>query len=398
MKNRVGIVSGAPRVSTKPDAEVLGSRGRLIGIIKAFEAMDWETQSYIVGDRMAPKVSGAGSEAIVSRNFFSTLVIDVVRLILSFANARRSWKELGAQVDLVYESGATLQCLGQIFKRHGIPWVLQTEAPQFYEAKVERNALVLTGLAKWLEVRAYNECDVLVCITEAMREIVVHDLGIPLEKTLVVSNGVDTELFNPERYKPTRLFPNFTVGFVGMLYNWSGLALLLQATAELRKEGLNLSLAIVGDGLMRATWEAETESFGIKEHVAFVGRVEWEEVPSYIAGFDVGFSGQKQMEIGKMYLSPLKLYEYMSMAKPVVASAFADAHQLVFEGKTGFLFTPDDKDDLKRALSRAYHQREALHGMGLLARQEVVAYHSWTARGKKLVDGIEHILAKQASA
>ena len=148
---------------------------------------------------------------------------------------------------------------------------------------------------------------------------------------------------------------------------------------------------------MRSTWEAQAASLGIMEHVTFVGRVQWEKVPSYIAGFDIGFSGQKEMEIGKMYLSPLKLYEYMSMAKPVVASDFADARQLVREGKTGFLFTPNEKDDLKRALSEAYRYRATLHDMGSWARQEVVTHHSWTARGKQLVDGIELILAKQFS-
>ncbi len=51
-----------------------------------------------------------------------------------------------------------------------------------------------------------------------------------------------------------------------------------------------------------------------------------------------------------MYHSPLKLYEYMAMAKPVVASAFEDAQRVIRDRETGFLFQPGDKEDLKRTL------------------------------------------------
>lgn len=252
--------------------------------------------------------------------------------------------------------------------------------------------MVLTGLARWLEVQAYRKCNALVCVTEALKDLVVRESGISPEKVVVVPNGVDTELFNPERYEPKRVFPGFTVGFVGALYARQGVDLLLEALHDLQAEGLDLSLVVVGDGFMYAAWKDLSQRLGVASRVAFVGQVPWLEVPPYMAGFDVAYTGQVQLPVGKMYHSPLKLYEYMAMAKPVVASAFEDALRVLQEGETGFLFEPGNKEDLKRALTRAYQVREQLPAIGLRARELMVKQHSWGARVSTMTVAIERIL------
>lgn len=395
MKQQLGFLAGGPRISTHPDAEMSGPRSRILGLIKGFESLDWQVKPFIVGDRYPKKWSAMGSGEAISSGFFRTLAVDILRLGLSVVNTWRSWQELGHQVDWVYEYAATLQSLGWIFQRHGIPWILQAEALLFYEAKAERKALVLDGVAQWLEISAYRKCDVLACVSKTLKEILVRDFDISPEKIVLVPNGVDTDFINPERHPAKRIFAGFTVGFVGSLYAWAGLDLLLEALSELRAEGMDLSLVVVGDGFMKAGWETYAHQLGLSSNVAFIGQVPWSDVPQYISGFDVGYSGQVQLEMGKMYLSPMKLYEYMAMAKPVIASAFEDAQRLVCEGKTGFLFRPGDKDDLKRALVEAFHQRTLLPEMGYLARKEIETNHSWTVRVQALVEGVEQILKKR---
>ncbi|MBK7051095.1 MAG: glycosyltransferase family 4 protein [Rhodoferax sp.] len=67
----------------------------------------------------------------------------------------------------------------------------------------------------------------------------------------------------------------------------------------------------------------------IDDIVTFTGRVSGDSVPSYIEKFDLCFSGQLPSAIGGMYHSPLKIYEYMAMGKPVLASNFADARSVI---------------------------------------------------------------------
>jgi glycosyltransferase involved in cell wall biosynthesis len=398
----LGYLSAAPRVSTRPGAALTGPRSHVLGVMRAFETLGWEVKPYIVGDRLPRAATSKGLDARVSESLVrnpltrsvQTLLADLVRLGLGVLNSQKAWWELGGQVDWVYERLATLQSLGLNFKRRGIPWILETNAPLFYEARVDRESVLLSGLARWIEIRAYRKCDVLVCISEALKEIVVRESGISPEKVLVVPNGVDTHLFDPERHEPRRVFAGFTVGFVGGLAAWQRLDDLLEVLRDLRNKGLDLSLVVVGDGAMKPTWEARAQRLGISSSVAFVGQVPWSEVPRYIAGFDLGYSGQAPLQIGKMYLSPLKLYEYMAMAKPVVASTFEDAQRVVQEGETGFLFRAGNKDDLKGALLKAYQlRRTVLPEMGCKARKEIVTNHSWAARVRKVTEDVDRMLS-----
>ena len=392
MKQCLGYLSGAPRVSTRVDAEATGARAHVSGVIGAFKGLGWEVQTFIVGDRVPRKWTAKGTQKALSTSFYRRLVADMLRLVMNTVNAQRVWLELGGNVDWVYERFAAFQMLGWPFKQHGVPWILETNGPLFYEAKSERKSIVLSQIARRLEVKAYRECDVLICITESLKEIIVQVASIPPEKVVVIPNGVDTTFCDPEHYEPKRLFDSFTIGFVGNLYAWAGLDLLLEALNELRAAGIDLSLVVVGDGLMRESLEAQAQQLGLSSSVAFVGRVPWSEVPHYIAGFDVAFSGQVQLQVGKMYHSPLKLYEYTAMAKPVVASAFEDARRIIQDGETGFLFQAGDKADLKGAITRAYHSWSVLPTMGRKAREEIVANHSWTARIDTLITEVERIL------
>lgn len=393
-RNRtLGYLSAAPRVSTRPDAEVPAARSHVLGTIRAFETLGWRVERFIVGDRLPARVAGAGSEKTLSGNKARTLAADVARLGMGALNSLRVRYELAGRVDWVYERSAVLQALGWSLQRSGVPWILETNGFFSEEAKTERSSLVLTGPARKLEVAAYRRCDVLVCVSEPLRRVVIDKAGVNPAKILVVPNGVDTAFFDPALHEPRRLFEGFTVGFVGSLLAWQGVDRLISAAANLNREGVPIHVAVVGDGPMRREWQRLVRDLGIEKRVRFVGRVPGGDVPGYIAGFDVGFSGQQGLKMGAMYHSPLKLYEYLSMGRPIVASAFDDARKLTEGTGAGFLFAPGDTDDLERALAEAYSARHSVAEAGARAREEVVREHSWRARIEVMIPQIEEILA-----
>jgi glycosyltransferase involved in cell wall biosynthesis len=390
MKQRIGYLSGAPRVSTHPDAERGGPRSHVLGIINAFKNLGWEVKPYIVGDKISHKFVGKGSEKAMSSNFLRTLAIDLVRIIGGFINAQKAYRELGREVDWVYERLGTFQAMGQPFKRHGIPWILETNAILFEEAKLERKSLVLSGLARRSEIKAYQDCDVLVCISEVLKERLIKEAGISEKKILVVPNGVDTDLINPQKYSPKFLFDGFTIGFIGTLDAWQGLDLLLKALNELKSEiGITINLIVIGDGPMRDKWETLTNEFGLTSQVRFLGRLIQLEALPLLASCDICYLGHLDLQGRKVYRSPLKLYEYMSLGKPVISSILTDSQTLVQEGKTGFLFPPGDLEKIKQSIFQAYQYRDQLAQMGNKAREEIVTNHSWTARVNTIIECIE---------
>ena len=92
-------------------------------------------------------------------------------------------------------------------------------------------------------------------------------------------------------------------------------------------------------------------------------------------------------------MSPLKLYEYLAMATPVVAAGYEDAERLLSQSDAGFLFEPENKNDLKRALREAYREDcEVLREKGRSGREMVRKHHSWTARVKHLNEETRRII------
>lgn len=390
---RIGYLSGAPRVSTHPQAAAAGPRAHMLGVIEAFRRLGWEVRPFITGDKV-PSTIARATGASTAHSLVRRLVRDIARLSMGRLMPRQAVRQIGSSLQFVYERFAAMQSLGRAFQRRGIPWVLETNGPFFYEAKVERNNMALTGLARRLEIRAYRQCDVLVCISPLLKQVVVDAAGINPNKVIVVPNGVDPQRFSPRPRPAMTAEGELTIGFVGAVLPWQGLNLLLDALARVRCQGVPVQVTVVGDGAALPELRAQAHRLNIAEHIRFVGHVSWEDVPGHMATFDVGYSGQVMMKIGAMYHSPLKLYEYMAMGLPVLASAFDDAAALAQSTGAGFLFEPGCIDSLAARLAEIHQQRKNLAAMGRRARQVIVKEHSWDSRVSNMLEHIAYILRK----
>jgi glycosyltransferase involved in cell wall biosynthesis len=368
-ERRLGYLSGAPRVTTRSASDAAGPRAHVLGVIDGFERHGWTVERYIVGDRM-PDVVARDGESLLRRGRAWTLAADCARLALRHRNAHGAWAALGGKVQWVYERFALFQALGAPFARRGIPWILETNALLTEEASRERSGVVLTGVARQLERRAYHECSVLIAISQALADQLVDEMGVARDKIAVVPNGVDVHRFDPARVSAPRFEGSFTVFFVGALASWQGLDVLLQATARV----CDIHVTVAGDGPEREALVDLAERLGLGARVRFLGRVAPDEVPALIAAADVCYSGHSA------FRSPLKLYEYMAMGRPVISSAVPDAKAALVDGVSGFLFPPGDVDGLVSALREAVGKRECLGAMGQRARRDAVAQHSWEAR------------------
>lgn len=392
--HKLGYLSGAPRVSTHPDAEMVGPRTHIFGVMRAFDALGWEVKPFIVGDRVPPSWIVKGSENNLRRNKFNIFLADLLRLGMGIVNARIAYHEIGEDVNWVYERLSTFQSLGWIFKKKGKLWILETNAPLFIEAKSDRNAIVLNSIAKYFEIQAYQNCDVLVCISDNLKEIIVEHADISPRKVIVIPNGVDVSIFDPSIVQPIRYFSSFTIGFVGNLASWQGVGLLLDVFRDIRQEDFDINLVIVGDGPLKQEMEEKVNQFNLNKYVKFTGFVPQQKVPEYIAGFDIGYTGQTQRTESRMYCSPIKLYEYMAMGIPAIASDYEDTRRVITDG-SGYLFKIEDSEDLKRVIMNAYQDKKNLSQMGVKARDEIILHHSWDARVMKLIEEIDKYISSQ---
>jgi glycosyltransferase involved in cell wall biosynthesis len=172
------------------------------------------------------------------------------------------------------------------------------------------------------------------------------------------------------------------------------LGLLIKAMATLvAEEGADLHLVAIGDGPERVRWEQLAAAL-LPGGARFLGRVKRAEVPGYIAGADVCYAGHLNGRDGGIYHSPLKTYEYLAMARPVISSTSEDARAVLAEGTTGFLFQPGDLPGLTQALRAAYRMRERLPELGAEGRRRIVRDHDWTARAEVILRAAATLLRR----
>ncbi|AGA80003.1 glycosyltransferase [Echinicola vietnamensis] len=376
-------LSGAPRVSTQLKADAGGARAHILGVINGFKSMNWEVAEFIVGNRIMKSGHKTDFQKSLSKSFFKRLAADLIRITYGMYNNRLSFKK-HTEVDCVYERLGAFQLMGHKFRKHGVPWILETNSVLYEEAKNDRKSIILSGICKKMEAKAYQSCDYLICVTDELKAMVLDHFDIDPAKILVVPNGVDTDRFDPERVTPIREHDEFTIGFVGSVIAWCGVDVLIRAV-DILKDEIPLKVTVVGDGLKKQDWETDCANAGLSDTIKFVGRKAWDQIPGYIGGFDVCYSGQVATKSGKMYHSPLKIYEYLSMGKPVLAAKFQDASNMIHDGVNGFCFKSGDVDDLVEKIRTAYGLFKEGKFRPEEIRRPVVTSHSWKSR-------IEYIL------
>jgi glycosyltransferase involved in cell wall biosynthesis len=175
-----------------------------------------------------------------------------------------------------------------------------------------------------------------------------------------------------------RLDGHFVVGWTGVLREWHGLELLLDALTRVP----GARLLIVGDGPARATVEARAAALGMSDRVVVTGRVPHDTVPAYVAAMDVAVVAHDRTGVA----SPMKLLEYMAMAKPVVAPRLDNVRDIVEHDRTGLLFTPGDVDALAGALQRLAADPALRARLGRSARESIETTRNWRRNAEQVLE------------
>jgi glycosyltransferase involved in cell wall biosynthesis len=157
--------------------------------------------------------------------------------------------------------------------------------------------------------------------------------------------------------------------FVGRLAEEKHVDVLIDAVARTPAD-LDIHLEVVGGGEVRQALEAHVARLGLQDRVTFLGLATDAELRKAYLQADVFCMP------GTAELQSLVTLEAMSASTPVLlADAMALPH-LVRDGENGYLFTPNDSDDLAAKLVRLFTlPDDELAAMGKTSR-EMVENHS----------------------
>jgi glycosyltransferase involved in cell wall biosynthesis len=157
--------------------------------------------------------------------------------------------------------------------------------------------------------------------------------GKAAPRVYIVPNGVSEHFLRP--YDGNRVRErlgyeeeDLVVGYVGSIEFWLDMRTLIKALSKVYREGLRIRLMLVGGRLQTAYTEDVVrwiEQEGIRRITDWVGFVEHERIPEYVAAMDVGTIPFDVKNPTAYYAAPNKLWEYLSQGVDMVSTPIPEA-------------------------------------------------------------------------
>ncbi|MFX1578939.1 MAG: glycosyltransferase family 4 protein [Promethearchaeota archaeon] len=251
-----------------------------------------------------------------------------------------------------------------------------------YAAQLSRKKMANVGilLLQTLEVLLIKLAKSSFTVTHYMKRVLVLQ-GIKKESIVVIPNGVDSHLFSnsfdvSELKRGYGIDGRVVVLFSGHIEEWAGLKMIETLTKRLSEEVPEALLLLIGAGEAVEKLVSFVESAGVSNQFQYGGIKPFSEMPRIISSADIALCIFPDTPVSHA-ASPLKLFEYMSCGKAIVATSVSGTAEALTRD-AGILVEPGNVDEICDKvveLCRSPKQREEL---GQKARELVLQEYSWS--------------------
>lgn len=225
----------------------------------------------------------------------------------------------------------------------------------FFNIKLVFEAHKFSNRRKIFYNRIKNKKYKIITISSSLKDSFV-DFGFDPENIFVAHDGVDLDLFNIEiskeeaREKLNLPKDKRIAMYTGHLFKWKG-AHLLPPAADILPDYL---FVVIGG--TDADIHNYKNLYGNTKNLLILGRKRYKDIPLYLKSADVLVAPNLDNEDLSDYTSPLKIFEYMSSKRPIVASNIKPIRE-VLNHRNSVLVKPDSKA-LALGIEEAFSNKE----------------------------------------
>lgn len=241
----------------------------------------------------------------------------------------------------------------------------------------------------WLSKRLINFKNFKGLITNCNALKIVTEKGFPKLQgnILALQNGADMA----NGIKPINLGNEkcIHIGYCGQLYKGKGIEII----CELAPQFPNHIFHIVG-GLEKDIDYWQKKLHGCK-NVVFQGFIEPHEVPDYINAFDIVLAPYQNVVYGfnatnniAQWTSPMKVFDYMAIGKPIIASDLPFMHEILDHNKNAILCQPDCIQSWCNAIKKLTQDKATSQKISKAAQNKFLDQYTWSKRTEKLMQYI----------
>ena len=199
----------------------------------------------------------------------------------------------------------------------------------------------------------------------------------------LLATGVDTQKFFPRSHEDRA---EFVFSWVGTAYHedmGKNLDFLLSCFDPLADRYGHVILSLAGEGKYFELFCRSIELHRHRARIRVSGWIPADTMPGYLADVDVGLLPLVRNTKFNLSKSPTKLFEYMAMGLPSIASDTGEAGFILKDGQTGFLAR--DRQGFISAMERLLKDASLRRDMGRRARQDAEQRFSLKVLGGQLV-------------
>lgn len=274
-----------------------------------------------------------------------------------------------------------------VYESHGVTAVVSREQPALLgRPELTPSARKLHRLDR-RERRVWLRAGACVTITHALAEDLRARHG-PRDGVFVAPDGARAASADESRDADVTASDDRPVAaYAGHLYPWKGADVFVRA----------LALAPGVRGLLVGGHPGESDlarirglvdELGLTDRVEITGLVPPGDVGRRLAGATILVLPNTASTISDRYTSPLKLFEYLRLGRPIVASDLTAIREVLTHGSTGWLVPPGDPAALGTAIATLAGDPTLSAAMGAAARALLPDY-TWDARAARLEAALE---------
>lgn len=320
-------------------------------------------------------------------------------LVMNDQFASVSGRVLGGRpISFVYQRYSVNNFSGaRLAQQRRVPFVLEYNGSEIWMSRHWGTPLEHEALSETIERANFAAARVIVVVSQVMADELVSR-GVPADKVLVNPNGVEPDVYSPavdggEIRRALGLEGKLVIGFIGTFGPWHGAEVLTAAFAQLLKLRPDLRerarLLLIGDGVKMPEVRGIVAAEGLGDRVILTGIVPQHEGPRYLAACDILASPHVPNPDGTRFFgSPTKLFEYLAMGRPIVASDLDQVGEILEHGWAAQMTEPGSVPSLTTGLAALIDDPDRRALLASRARQLAVERHTWRVHVSRIIEAL----------